>query len=218
MTAGSSAAWRGAQGRTARTAVSTAALLVAMLAVAAVPAPIARAACTPAAYPNDPGYAPADRGVSGATWDGGQWYLYGCMPSSAPLATDAENASGMSVDRVWNELGNRGRDDVKVAYMEGGVNWRISSSCELKDRAWLNTGELPYPRDAREATASTWARQGIPMTSTATAWSTSRTTSTTPASRPPRWACTAAPATSPSPSCTRCARGPQSAPTSPPRT
>ncbi|MHB8509745.1 MAG: S8 family serine peptidase [Candidatus Dormibacteria bacterium] len=108
----------------------------------------AQAACTPAAYPNDPGYAPAERGTPGATWDGEQWYLYGCMPSSAPASSDAENAAGMSVDRVWNELNNRGSDQVTVAYMEGGVNWRAQESCDLKDRARLNTGELPYPEDA----------------------------------------------------------------------
>ncbi|GAC1331113.1 MAG: hypothetical protein NVSMB17_08940 [Candidatus Dormibacteria bacterium] len=139
--------------RRLRVAILTLVLLVAMLGVAGAPARTARAACTPGAYPNDPGYAPAERGEPGATWDGGQWYLYGCIPASAPLSTDPEGAAGMSVDRVWNELGhnhtgNRGSARVTVAYLEGGVNWRIAESCDLKDRARLNTGELPYPQDA----------------------------------------------------------------------
>lgn len=127
-------------------------------------APAARAAggtCTDvAAYPNDPEYAPAERGNPQATWNDEQWYLYSCLPSDAPLATDPENASGMSVDRVWNELGNRGRDDVVVAYMEGGVNWRLDDAPELRRKAWLNTGELPLPEDATGATHGTYDLDG----------------------------------------------------------
>ena len=134
--------------RRARITLLALVLLGGMLAASVRPALPVRAACAPAAYPNDPGYAPAERGTAGATWDGEQWYLYGCIPSSAPASSDSQNAAGMSVDRVWNELNNQGSDQVTVAYMEGGVNWRIGSSCELKDRAKLNTGELPYPQDA----------------------------------------------------------------------
>ncbi|HEY8740218.1 MAG TPA: S8 family serine peptidase [Candidatus Dormibacteraeota bacterium] len=97
-------------------------------------------------YPNDPGYSPAENGVAGATWNDEQWYLYGCMPQGAPLSTNPENASGMNVDKAWAQY-SKGSDQVVVAYMEGGVNWRISSSCELKDQAWLNTKELPLPED-----------------------------------------------------------------------
>ena len=159
---GRSTPWRGVHGRNARIAALATVLLFALLAVAAVPSPTVQAACSPAAYPNDPGYAPAERGKPGATWDGDQWYLFGCMPATAPLSTDAENASGMSVDRVWNELHNRGSDSVTVAYMEGGVNWRIDESCDLKDRARLNTGELPYPQDASGKTAIDLGHGGDP--------------------------------------------------------
>lgn len=106
-------------------------------------------------YPNDPAYAPAETGQPGATWDTEDWYLYGCTPNgTAPLATDPQGGSGMSVSDLWNRASNpqRGRDDVVVAYMEGGVNWRIPASCELKDRAELNTAELPYPENAQGLT------------------------------------------------------------------
>ena len=103
--------------------------------------------CTPAiSGPDDPDYAPAERG-QGGTWNEEAWYLYDCMPQSAPLASDPEGASGMSVNRAWQAHG-MGSDDVLVAYMEGGVNWRIGQSRELRLRAHLNTGELPYPQDA----------------------------------------------------------------------
>src|ERR1035437_2743335 len=114
-------------------------------------------------YPNDPQYASAENGQAGATWDGEAWYLYGCTPNgTAPLATDPQGASGMSVSDLWNRASNpqRGRNDVVVAYMEGGINWRIPASCELKDRAELNTGELPYPQNAAGLTKPQLAAQG----------------------------------------------------------
>jgi hypothetical protein len=139
--------------RRARITIFSLVLLAGMLAASVLPALPVRAACTTeingTTYPNDPGFAPAERGVAGQTWDAEQWYLYGCVPSSAGVAaSDPENAAGMSVDRVWNELHNKGSDKVTVAYMEGGVNWRAGESCDLKDRAKLNTAELPYPQDA----------------------------------------------------------------------
>ncbi|HXA43802.1 MAG TPA: hypothetical protein VNV65_12920 [Candidatus Solibacter sp.] len=98
--------------------------------------------------PNDPNYNPAERNPTGsATWNDEQWYLYGCMPSGAPLSQAPDNAAGMSVDKAWSTY-SRGRDDIIVSYMEGGVNWRIGTSCELKDRAFLNKGELPLPENA----------------------------------------------------------------------
>ncbi|MBJ7610114.1 MAG: hypothetical protein JF887_11890 [Candidatus Dormibacteraeota bacterium] len=115
------------------------------------------------AYPNDPGYANAENNVPGATWDTEAWYLYGCTPNrTAPAATDPQGASGMSVSDLWNRASNpqRGRDDVVVAYMEGGVNWRIPGSCELKDRAQLNTGELPFPQNAQGKTKPQLIAQG----------------------------------------------------------
>ena len=100
---------------------------------------------------------------AGATWDAEDWYLYGCVTTgTAPLSSDPQGASGMSVSDLWNRAVNpqRGRDDVTVAYVEGGINWRIPTSCELKDRAQLNTGELPYPEDANGHTKPYLAAQG----------------------------------------------------------
>ena len=132
-----------------------------LLAPLAAPAPAAGGTCANLpAYPNDPDYAPAERGDQTKTWNEEQWYLYSCLPADAPAATDPEGASGMSVDRVWNELATRGRDDVIVAYMEGGVNWRLGDSPELRLRAHLNTGELPLPEDANGVTHGTYDLNG----------------------------------------------------------
>ena len=128
---------------------------------AAPPAAAVGGTCTSVpGYPNDPEYAPAERGDPEATWNEEQWYLYSCLPSDAPLASDPEGASGMSVDRVWNELATRGRDDVIVAYMEGGVNWRLADAPELRLRAYLNTGELPLPEDGKGITHATYDLNG----------------------------------------------------------
>src|SRR5258708_1663394 len=64
-----------------------------------------------------------------------------------PLAQARDKAAGMSVGKACSTY-SRGRDDIIVSYMEGGVNWRIGTSCELKDRAYLNKGELPLPENA----------------------------------------------------------------------
>src|SRR3954447_14419982 len=85
--------------------------------------------------PNDPGYA-------------GQWFMSSTLPASAPFATDPEGAAGMSIDRAWQRFGT-GRPDVRIAYIEGGVNWREAEARrELAPRAYLNTGELPRPAGA----------------------------------------------------------------------
>jgi hypothetical protein len=102
--------------------------------------------------PNDPDYARAERDpASGATFNAEQFQLYDCMPQSAPVATDPENASGMSVNKAWASFGN-GRSDVLVAYIEGGVNWRISTSRDIRRKAYLNCGELPAPEAADGST------------------------------------------------------------------
>ena len=130
-----------------------------------VPLVAAAATCGPhanATYPNDPEFAPAeDAPTSGQTWDNEAWYLYPCIPQTAPASHDPEGASGMSVSALWNRTTNPNRGDgVVVSYMEGGVNWRIPTSCELKDRALLNTGELPYPEDASGHTHATYDLNG----------------------------------------------------------
>ncbi|HEY7926117.1 MAG TPA: hypothetical protein VIG86_01715 [Candidatus Dormibacteraeota bacterium] len=124
------------------------------------------ATCTaqaPGAYPNDPSFSPAENGQPGATWDTEAWYLYGCLPAkTAPLSSDPQGASGMGVADLWQRTPNpqRGRNDVVVAYMEGGVNWRIPASCELKDRAQLSLGELPDPENAQGLTKPQLIAQG----------------------------------------------------------
>ena len=153
--------------RRARILVATLAILVPAVPLIGQPVTVAHAASCSGqpggAYPNDPQFAAAENGQPGATWDGESWYLYGCVPNStAPVASDPQGASGMSVSDLWNRTPDpqRGRDDVVLAYMEGGVNWRIPTSCELKDRAELNTGELPYPESSAGLTKPQLIAQG----------------------------------------------------------
>src|SRR5438132_1261716 len=141
-------------------------LLIGPAVAAGAPVIAHAATCTAqgaGAYPNDPEFASAENNPSsGQTWDGEDWYLYGCIPQSAPSSADPDAMSGMNVAGLWNRAANpqRGRDDVTVAYMEGGVNWRIGTSCELKDRAKLNTGELPYPKDRNGVDHGTYDLNG----------------------------------------------------------
>src|SRR5579863_10143838 len=109
------------------------AVLICSLSIAALPESMTSAAdgnpCTTTiSGPNDPSYAPAERNpLAGLTFNAEQWQLYDCIPQSAPVATDPENASGMSLNKAWAAFG-MGRSDVMVAYIEGGVNWRLNSS------------------------------------------------------------------------------------------
>jgi Subtilase family/FG-GAP-like repeat len=131
--------------------------LICLLSIAASPGSMISAAdgnpCTSAiSGPNDPDYAAAERSpMSGLTFNAEQWHLYDCIPQSAPVATDPENASGMSVNKAWASFG-MGRSDVVVAYIEGGVNWRITPSFDIRRQAYLNCGELPAPEAADGST------------------------------------------------------------------
>jgi hypothetical protein len=108
-------------------------------------APASAATCTSGIQgPNDPEFALAEREGAPNTFNVEQWYLYDCIPQSAPLASDPEGAAGMSVNRAWAEFG-RGSRELLVAYIEGGVNWRRDSARDLRRKAYLNTGELPKP-------------------------------------------------------------------------
>jgi hypothetical protein len=135
----------------------TAVAVVCMLAIVALPGSLTSAAdgnpCTSSiSGPNDPDYAPAERNpLSGLTFNAEQWHLYDCLPQSAPVATDPEGASGMSVNKAWAAFG-MGRSDVIVAYIEGGVNWRINSSADIRRQSYLNCGELPAPEKADGST------------------------------------------------------------------
>ncbi len=132
-------------------------VLVAAASTGATPA--SAATCTPGiAGPDDPLFASSERGTPG-TYNVEQWYLYDCLPASAPLATDPQGASGMLVNRAWATYG-RGNPGLTVAYMEGGINWRLKDAADLRRKAYLNTGELPRPQDAAGATAATYDRDG----------------------------------------------------------
>jgi hypothetical protein len=98
--------------------------------------------------PDDPQYDVAERQPAGHTFHDEQWFMYSFLPRGAPLATDPEGAAGMSIDRAWRRYGT-GRPDVRVAYIEGGVNWREDAGRrELAPRSHLNVGELPRPSGA----------------------------------------------------------------------
>jgi hypothetical protein len=53
----------------------------------------------------------------------------------------------MQVNAAWAKYG-RGNPALTVAYMGGGINWRLPDSADLRRKAYLNTGELPLPQDA----------------------------------------------------------------------
>ncbi len=125
-------------------------ILVCLLSISALPVSLTFAAtgnpCTSAlSGPNDPDYARAERSpLGGLTFNAEDWHLYDCIAQSAPVASDPEGASGMSVNKAWASFG-MGRGDVIVAYIEGGVNWRLAQSRDIRRKAYLNCGELPAP-------------------------------------------------------------------------
>jgi len=65
----------------------------------------------------------------------------------------------MSVNKAWQSFG-QGNPGVTVAYMEGGVNWRQADSRDLRRKAYLNTGELPWPQDSSGHTHGTYDLDG----------------------------------------------------------
>jgi hypothetical protein len=135
------------------------AMVVLLLLVLAAPQGAGAATCTSSiSGPNDPGYAGAERNpTSGATWNSEEWGLFDCIPQTAPLASDPEGSAGMGVNKAWAAYG---MGDVTVAYMEGGVNWKLPDANDLRDRAYLNTGELPWPEDSSGQTHETYDLNG----------------------------------------------------------
>jgi Subtilase family/RTX calcium-binding nonapeptide repeat (4 copies) len=74
-----------------------------------------------------------------------QHYLYDFMPACAPNATDPEDASGMSVNKAWQDF-TTGNGRTVIAYIEGGINWHnVEDANELANKVFLNRGELPAP-------------------------------------------------------------------------
>jgi hypothetical protein len=118
-------------------------------------------------FPNDPDFARCESQdpVGGCT-DDEQWDLYGTLAGNTCLAPgssvanqphpdgglpcwarnahDPEHASGVNMTGAWAQ-GNVGRDDVLIAYIEGGVNYSSNGVKDALDNIYLNRGELPYP-------------------------------------------------------------------------
>lgn len=161
--------FKGFAGRTALLFALTIAGLGFTSAANAAPAPVLPAGpiLQQADWPNDPDFARCETQdpVSGCT-DSEQWNLYGPMdgqckapggtlfdqprpdgglPCWARNATDPESSSGINMTGAWAQ-GNVGRDEMLIAYIEGGVNY---SSDKIKDglnAVYINKGELPYPQ------------------------------------------------------------------------
>jgi hypothetical protein len=124
-------------------------------------------AVSPSEFPNDPGFAPCESQdpVTGCG-DNEQWNLFGpltgntCvapgggvadqphpdggLPCWAIDAKDPDHAAGVDITGAWAQ-GNLGRDDVRIAYIEGGVNYSSDGIKDALDNIYLNKGELPYP-------------------------------------------------------------------------
>ena len=94
--------------------------------------------------PNDPLYDRAEENPLQFCIDDEQYLLYDFMPRCTPAATDPEGASGMSLNRAWSEF-STGRHDTVIAYVEAGVNWHGRDIEELRNKVYLNRGELPPP-------------------------------------------------------------------------
>jgi hypothetical protein len=120
-------------------------------------ASLALASAALAAYPqdppDDPNYDPVEDGAPATCTSEGtdieEHHQYDFMPACTPSATDAENASGMSLNKAWSDFttgADPGVDDTVIAYIEGGINWQ-DSTAELADKVFINSGELPDPTD-----------------------------------------------------------------------
>lgn len=139
---------------------------LALLAAAAVAslaavAPVALADWNGKTTPDDPGYAAAESDPVGHCVNDEDWFLFSFIPKCTPLAHDPENAAGMSVDQAWRQF-SFGRTDVRMAYVEGGVNWQLNGDLrkELANQAYINQGELPLPERADGSVCSTYDCDG----------------------------------------------------------
>jgi hypothetical protein len=98
----------------------------------------------PADPPNDPFYDQAEEQPSELCIDDEQFELFDFIPACTPGANDPEGAAGMSVNRVWREF-TVGDHRTVIAYIEGGINWHRPDVEELRNKVYLNAGELPEP-------------------------------------------------------------------------
>ena len=124
--------------------------------------------------PNDPQWAGCESQdqLTGCT-DGEEWDHFGPLNSTQfpcahglphpdgglpcwanAAADDPTHMSGMNLPGAWTQ-GNVGRQDVVVAYIEGGVNFSSDSVKDAIDNEYLNTAELPCPQRA-DGTSKAW--------------------------------------------------------------
>src|SRR2546427_2866797 len=116
------------------------------LAVVALAAIWVLAASFPMMPPNDPNYAP-DTCPPSSTCHGptGQWNLLSTN-DNVPTTT---GASGISADLAWQVT--TGRPDTVIAILDSGVNYDHE---DLRNKIWLNRGELPGPEQANGQTVA----------------------------------------------------------------
>ena len=140
--------------------------------------PVAAHAAWPQTPPNDPDFAPCENAAT-FTSDcysdpsADQWDMFGALsdtqypcpfpivhhpdgglPCWAAAAFDPNHMSGVDFTGAWAQ-GNVGRDDILIAYMEGGVNYSSDAIKDALDNEWLNKGELPCPERA-DGTSLAW--------------------------------------------------------------
>ncbi len=156
--------------------------LITLLAVAALSGVALAQSAPDPANPNDPDFAGCEHQdpITGCK-DSEQWDLFGqltgddCplpggvaevlphpdggLPCWAFIARDPQHAAGINTQGAWAQ-GNVGRDDVLVAYIEGGVNYSSNSIRDGLDGVYLNKGELPYPQRADGTNAGTYDLNG----------------------------------------------------------
>src|SRR5947199_10001120 len=76
-----------------------------------------------------------------------QWNFTGPadgLPSFAPLARDPDNSSGIDFTGAWR-LGNVGRPDILIAYIEGGANYDSDGIKDAPDNILLHQGDVALP-------------------------------------------------------------------------
>ncbi|MBV9291034.1 MAG: hypothetical protein JO222_01195, partial [Frankiales bacterium] len=140
------------------------AVIAALAAVTtALVAPVSSAEPRPHHYasggPNDPDYAPVERAYDAQGPSACQQgnlnqelhYFYSFESKCTPNAHDPGGAAGMSIDKAWHTY-TTGDPKIVMAYVEAGINWFYPGARDLQDQVYINTGELPLPKDAKGRT------------------------------------------------------------------